>query len=392
MKICAIICEFNPFHNGHKHLIDEVRRTGRFDGILCIMSGHFTQRGDRAIADKFTRAAHAVKGGADCVIELPAPFAVAPADVFACGAVKIASSIPEVCALAFGCETPKDFFALAERTAEDGEFRELMGSGLKKGESYAKSYADALEKTAGTAADKPNDILALEYAKAIKKYRPDIEAIAIERVGGGYNDVTLGGGYASASAIRAHLCEDGVRQYMPGYAYDDLRAQACPEHGWEAIVKYALSAADADGLGGVFGGSEGLGNRLKKLRRLSCGEMTARATCRRYPSSRIRRLLTANALQLNAAKTLELLESAGYIKPLAVRADRADDMLRALASSPFATVITGNDAQKLCGADRELYEATAFADDVWCAAAGRDVYDCTIVKLPADIDKSDGIC
>ena len=391
MKICAIICEFNPFHNGHKHLIDEVRHTGRFDGILCIMSGHFTQRGDRAIADKFTRAAHAVKGGADCVIELPAPFAVAPADVFARGAVKLASSIPEVCALAFGCETPKDFFALAGRTAEDGAFKELMDSGLKKGESYAKSYSDALKKTAGTAADKPNDILALEYAKAIKKYRPDIEAITIERVGGGYNDVTLGGEYASASAIRAHLGEDGVRQYIPGYVYDDLRAQACPEHGWEAIVKYALSAADSEELGGVFGGSEGLGNRLKKLRRLSCGEMTARATCRRYTSSRIRRLLTANALHLSAAKTLELLESAGYIKPLAVRADRADDMLRALALSPFATVITGSDAQKLCGADRELYEATAFADDVWCAAAGRDVYDCTLVKLPADIDKSDGI-
>ena len=101
---------------------------------------------------------------------------------------------------------------------------------------------------------------------------------------------------------------------------------------------------------------------------------------------------TQNELDESAAKTLELLESAGYIKPLAVRADRADDMLRALALSPFATVITGSDAQKLRGVDRELYEATAFADDVWCAAACRDVYDCTIVKLPACIDKSDGIC
>ena len=81
MKICAIICEFNPFHNGHGYLLKRARELSGCERILCVMSGNFTQRGDIAVADKFTRARHAIEGGADCVVELPASFAVAPAEI-----------------------------------------------------------------------------------------------------------------------------------------------------------------------------------------------------------------------------------------------------------------------------------------------------------------------
>ena len=105
MKICAVICEFNPFHNGHKYLIEKAKRQSDCDAVLCIMSGNFTQRGEVCIFDKYTRARHAIAGGADCVIQLPAPFAVAPAEIFAKGAIKILSSIPDVTEIAFGCES-----------------------------------------------------------------------------------------------------------------------------------------------------------------------------------------------------------------------------------------------------------------------------------------------
>lgn len=184
MKICAIICEFNPFHNGHKYLIENVKASGLYDGVLCVMSGHFTQRGDRAILDKFTRARHAVMGGADCVIELPAPFAVTPAEIFAQGAVKLASSIPDVCALAFGCEEQLDFKALARALSdESADFKGRLMRGLERGESYAKSYARAVEDVCGEKIDSPNNILGLEYAKAILKYRPDLEIMTVRRVG-----------------------------------------------------------------------------------------------------------------------------------------------------------------------------------------------------------------
>ncbi len=382
MKICAIICEFNPFHNGHKYLIERVRQSGGYDGVLCIMSGHFTQRGDMAILDKFTRARHAVPGGADCVIELPAPFAVAPAPVFAGGAVKLAASIPDVCALAFGCEEVLDFKGIARAVAgEDGRFKAGLNRGLENGESYAKSYAAALESVCGTAISSPNNILALEYAKAILKYRPDMAIMPVKREGAGYNDDTLGGTYASASAIRAHLCEAEIGQFVPPFVAADLASLSDSDGRWEAIVKYALCSAPVDRFEKLYGGGEGLGNRLKGLERLPLEEIIAQATTKRYPSARIRRVLTANALNLTATDGNAYLKKAGYLKPLAVRADMANEFLKALSVSPFPLVITGRDVEKLKGPNAALYASSRFADDVWCAASDRDIYDCTIVKV-----------
>jgi len=105
MKICAVICEYNPFHNGHAYQLSEAKKRSQADAVLCIMSGNFVQRGESAIVDKFTRAKHAVLGGADAVIELPTIFATSNAELFAKGAISILSSIPDVTTLCFGAET-----------------------------------------------------------------------------------------------------------------------------------------------------------------------------------------------------------------------------------------------------------------------------------------------
>ena len=137
MDICAIICELNPLHNGHAYLIESARRLTGCDAVLLIMSGSFTQRGEMCILDKYVRARHAILSGADAVIELPAPFAVAPAEIFARGAVKILSSIPDVKSLCFGCEEVADFGAVAKYLSdEDGAFRERLSSLLENGEGY----------------------------------------------------------------------------------------------------------------------------------------------------------------------------------------------------------------------------------------------------------------
>ena len=104
MKICAIICEFNPFHNGHQYLLSEAKKRTNADALLCIMSGNFVQRGEIAILDKYTRAKHAVECGADIVIELPTVFATSNAEIFASGAISILSKFPSVTHLAFGAE------------------------------------------------------------------------------------------------------------------------------------------------------------------------------------------------------------------------------------------------------------------------------------------------
>ena len=382
MKICAIICEFNPFHNGHKYLIENVKASGKYAGVLCVMSGHFTQRGDRAIFDKFTRARHAVMGGADCIIELPASFAVAPAEIFAQGAVKLASSIPDVCALSFGCEEQLDFKALARTLSdESADFKERLMRGLDMGESYAKSYARAVEDACGAKIDSPNNILGLEYAKAILKYRPDLEIMTVRRVGSGYNDTKLDGNYASASAIRAHLGEHAIYNSVPPFVARDLPNGGEDDRRWESIVRYALTTTTADGLNAVYGCGEGLANRLKSLQRLPLEQIILQATSRRYPAARIRRALTANALKLTAAETENFLNGAGYIKPLAVKAARADEMLKALSSSPYPVVVKGSDVERLQGLNARLYAASRLADDIWCAACAKDIYDCTIIKV-----------
>ena len=116
MKFCGIICEYNPFHNGHLYQLQEAKKRSGADALLCIMSGNFVQRGEAAVLDKFTRAKHAVKAGADIVIELPALFATSNAELFAKGAISLLSAIPSVSTLCFGAENAdKTAFLLAAR-------------------------------------------------------------------------------------------------------------------------------------------------------------------------------------------------------------------------------------------------------------------------------------
>ena len=210
MKILAIICELNPFHNGHKYLIEKAKEMTGCGAVLCIMSGNFTQRGDMCIADKYARAKHAIFGGADLVIQLPSPFAVAPAEIFAKGAIKILSAIPEVTTLAFGCESgnKQDFINSAKLLiGENEKFKSVLNEKLATGESYVKSYSCAFEACAGKKdlLSKPNNILALEYTKAILRTNANMNILPIKRIGADYNDGELKENFSSASAIRKNL-------------------------------------------------------------------------------------------------------------------------------------------------------------------------------------------
>ncbi len=383
MKICAIICEFNPFHNGHAYLIEQIRASKKFDAVLCIMSGSFTQRGDIAVCDKFTRARHAVTGGADCVIELPAPFAVAPAPIFAQGAVKILSSIPAVRALAFGCEEKIDFFRAARVSADENEeFRSTLNSLLSAGESYAKSYCAAIGKLSGeNVVGSPNNILGIEYAKAILKYRPDIEIFPVERVGGGYNDEHLYENYSSASAIRAHLGERQTAGCLPDCVMADLPRDLQLAERWNDIMRYALARAEKDDLKRIFGCGEGLEHKLKSLVTLPTEQIIAEATSKRYPSSRIRRILAANALGLYADEVRTLSEDGGYIKPLAVKGSACDELFKELARSPYPVIIKQRDLGTLDAPSRRLYELSSVCDDVRAAVARESAYDFTLKKV-----------
>lgn len=386
MEICAIICEFNPFHNGHKYLIEKARELSGCDAVACIMSGSFTQRGDVAIMDKFTRAAHAVKGGADCVIELPSPFAVAPAEIFASGAVKILASIPQIKTIAFGCEEPTDFLRAAKDSrCESEQFKQELNKNLAEGMSYAKSYSEAYSACGGEdILSSPNNILAAEYAKAVTRCGRNISLLPVKRVGGGYLDGELKENYSSASAIRNNINDIKVADSVPDFVYKDLLKVKSGDEvlkSLDAIMRYALLNAEKTSLKAVCGCGEGLENRLKKLSSLPLVEIISRATGKRYTSSRIRRILVSNALNLKEAEQKEFLKKGGYIKPLAVNEEKADVIFGALAESLYPTVIKKRDASMLDKDSTKMFALSEFSDGVRDIIFGENTYNYTVKLL-----------
>lgn len=223
MTIAAIVAEYNPFHNGHEYMIQKVKEETGADYVIAVMSGAFTQRGIPGIADKHTRAKMAVSCGVDAIFELPVRFATAGAEQFATGAVTLFHSLSCVDYLVFGSECGKvsDFAKAAELLLYEPEgFKDAIQKNLRKGFSYPKAFAMAIRENneANTVStellENPNNLLGLEYIKALKKLTSSIKPHTITRTGTGYHDThssfseESGTLIASASAIRSALTKE----------------------------------------------------------------------------------------------------------------------------------------------------------------------------------------
>ena len=358
MKICAVICEFNPFHSGHEYLIEQAKRMSGCDAVLCIMSGNFTQRGEMCINGKDIRSKHAILGGADFVIQLPAPFAVAPAEIFASGAVKILSAIPDIKYLAFGCENADlDYYKNAEISLnESANFKTLLQNGLNEGDSYVKSYSRAFSSCGGDVriVRQPNNVLGLEYVKSILKLNSKIKILPIQRIGGNFSDGTVYENYSSAFAIRNGLNNEKVKKCVPEFVLNDLPKQF-ETNEYENYLRYVLFNSEKSELKRIYGCGEGLENKLKSLENMPFVDIIRHTTSKRYSSSRIRRILCANALELYRDDCEKYLSANLYIKPLAVKRLAADKILSALSKSKYP-VVTGIDTENLNTTAKECFE------------------------------------
>ena len=202
----GIIAEYNPFHAGHKYQIQEVRRKFFDEEIIAVMSGSFTQRGEPAILDKWTRAALAVENGIDLVLELPFASAVRSAQDFARGGVRLLNSLGIVDKLAFGAETA-DFKKIqaAAQVFNEKYFADKVKLKMSAGISYAAAVTKILSEETNSAENffrQPNTILTVEYLRALPE---NILPVLIERTGSAYNDKILQENFSSASAIRAEV-------------------------------------------------------------------------------------------------------------------------------------------------------------------------------------------
>ena len=236
MKVCACICELNPFHNGHEYLFREARRLTGADFLIAVMSGDFVQRGLPAICDKYARCTQALMGGADLVIELPVMFATASADYFAMGAVSAIVSMGCVDSIVFGSECgdldmlgscaglreEKDpgLHILSQGADSESTKNYKITKLLKEGVSYAKAYAMVTGNEFAS-----NDMLAIRYIKSLSILGSDIKKVCVKRKGGGYND--NGPDSLSALSVRNRILKrESIAHLVPKYVYRNLEGQS----------------------------------------------------------------------------------------------------------------------------------------------------------------------
>ena len=219
MRIAGIVAEYNPLHNGHVYHLHQTRSLTGADYVIVVMSPDFVQRGEAAVVDKYVRTKMALSAGADLVLELPVCYATGSAEYFAYGAVSVLHGLQCVTHLSFGCETetPEAFSAAARILAEEPEaFRRALFSNVKQGLpfpaarekallAYASSLStpDEMQQLIASIVSQPNNILALEYQKALTRLHSSIIPVPVLRRGSSYHDLHLCGGFASAAAIRS---------------------------------------------------------------------------------------------------------------------------------------------------------------------------------------------
>jgi predicted nucleotidyltransferase len=300
MKFTAIISEYNPFHNGHAYHIRKTREAEPDSYIVCIMSGHFVQRGEPAIADKWSRARTALTDGADAVFELPFLFATQSAEGFATGAVRVADALGCVTHISFGAETA-DMDALSAcaglLSQRQPQLDDLIKGEMARGISYPSARANAIQSIAPGQMRKliasPNNILAVEYLKALKKIESAIVPMCIERKGGGYNDPLISGDFAGAAALRNEIAQNGfsekLTKYMPEIDFTPLTDM----DAYSRLVLYRLRQMDTDEISGIAEVTEGLEHRIKKAAGLpmDIDSLAMQIKSKRYTYTRLKRIL-----------------------------------------------------------------------------------------------------
>ncbi len=302
MEVIGIIAEYNPFHNGHAFMIEELRRIFPGSAILALMSGSFTQRGEAAMADKWQRGKSAIRGGCDLVLELPFAYAVRSAQDFARGAVLLLDRLGIVDVIAFGaeCNDLEKMKRIAE-AMDASETQRSLRRFVTEGASYAAALTSALSSLLGVEEEflkQPNTILSMEYLRALRLTRSSLRPFPIQRQGAAHHQMGLHGNIASASAIRQELCHpswNALKKVLPPCTLQSLKKMnSFPRT--ELLFRPVLAAlrtGNLEGLCGIYGVNEGLEHRLllSAAKSSSWEDLVDGAASKRYPKSRIRRLL-----------------------------------------------------------------------------------------------------
>ncbi len=382
MSIIGIVCEYNPFHNGHEYQIKKSREIVEEDaGIVCVMSGDFVQRGEAAVFSKFARAEAACRCGADLVIELPLPWALSSAETFARGAVSLLAQI-KADVLSFGSEHGElpELERIAETLLDKG-FGERTAEILAHSAniSYAAARQRALEERLGGAAElieSPNNILAVEYLKAIRTLGAELKPITVKREGAAH-DGSGEGRYRSAAALREMLQKgEDISAFVPErarevYEKEIIQGRLIHRDKLETALLSRLRMFDAEYFESMRDAGNGAGRRLYEAVRREAGldAVLDAAKTRRYPLARMRRICMCAALGIDreAADGLP-----GYARVL-VANERGCALLARLRGKTEVPLITKPaSVREIDGAVRKVFALGAAAHDLYVLGYGNN--------------------
>ena len=298
MKNIGIVCEFNPLHNGHERILDYARELGA-ERVVCVMSGNATQRGELAVLDKYTRAKAAIAAGADLVLELPFPWSSASAEYFARAAVAVLSGSCDT--LLFGSECGDiELICRAAMLASTDDFREEYRRRTKSGEGAAGVYFDMLRESGAPLGS--NDLLGVEYVRAIGELGADMTPVTLKREGADYNDESIdGASYPSATAIRKMWQELGFEdsaKHMPRAVYEIyekayFEGEMCDIYQLSRAILMYFRLRSPEDLQSYAECEGGIANRLCSLAHecSSLEELYEKLSTKRYTDAKLRRAL-----------------------------------------------------------------------------------------------------
>jgi len=363
MKTVGIIAEYNPFHNGHKYQIEKAKEITGADTVIVIMSGSFTQQGNIAAVNKFKRAEMAIQSGSDLIIELPTIFATSSAEMFAFGAVNILDKLNTVDYLIFGteCDSIDIINSIVDKLITRKDIiDESIKNEIKNGISYASARDSTLKKLLTEIEynefSKPNNILAIEYLKALKTINSKIKPIAIQREVANHNDESISNSdiYASATSIRNELEDtnniDNVVSYIPNETYEILsNSTLCFNEDMFKLLRYKILALGKENIQNIYDVTEGLENKIYDsiVTSKTYNDLINSIKSKRYTMSRIKRILTHIMLDITKEKYNSL--SCSYYARI-LKTNKNNNILGILnknASIPILANINDNNKDNL---------------------------------------------
>lgn len=356
-KVLGIIAEYNPFHNGHLYHLNESKKQANADYSVCIMSGNFTQRGDAAIIDKWSRTEMALKNGIDLVIELPLVYSISSAENFAYGSINILDKLGIVDCISFGSESGdlNILDSIAEILCnEPKEYVSLLNHELAKGISYPKArekallmYLNDIRKYANVLSN-PNNILGIEYLKALRNIKSNLQPITIQRKNVEYNSTNINKGFASSTAIRKIIDKpSSLSKVVPEETFSIMEEKI--KRGqivnglvtFEKEILYKLRTMSVEQIANLPDVSEGLENAIKNAAN-SCNniaDLISLIKSKRYTQTRIQRILLYALLDITKQDMQNSRKGVPYIRVLGMT-ENGKRLLSEIVSSKKLNIIT----------------------------------------------------